>query len=98
MIHTPGPWKTAPCAGGGLLLVRPNSGQISLQIFPAADATLIASAPDLLAALHRTIDGEPCQREATGQDADCDEYAEYDTWNWCWVCAARAAIARAEGA
>ena len=88
MDHTPGPWKTAPCSGGGLILVRPNSGQISLQIFPAADARLIAAAPDLLAALKDWLEGhEDACRRAIGDTGGCPTCPDI-----------RAAIARAEGA
>lgn len=54
MSHTPGPWRTEECSGGGLLVIRdhPVSGsQTHLQIFPVDDARLIAAAPELLTAL-----------------------------------------------
>ena len=49
----------------------------------------------LIAALVRAVDGKSCQRDATGQDADCDEYAGANTRNWCWVCSARATLKEA---
>ena len=48
MSHTPGPWTVLPTSSGGLLVVRLEQ---SLQVFPVADAHLMAAAPDLLTAL-----------------------------------------------
>lgn len=51
MKHTPGPWTTTPCSSGGLVVNRGDSFTNSFQIYPEADARLIAAAPELLEAL-----------------------------------------------
>ena len=61
MKHTPGPWRTTPSSSGGLVVWRgpENSGHQSLQVYPEADAHLIAAAPDLLSALQYLYDEGP---------------------------------------
>ena len=85
--HTPGPWELNPTSSGGLLVVRAEQ---SLQVFPVADAHLIAAAPDLLAALVELV--------AAGQFAveSCDELAVMLRLGAA-TDAAHTAIAKAEG-
>jgi hypothetical protein len=57
--HTPGPWtsRVNPSSGYGLHMVEANSGEdtIATQVHPV-NASLIAAAPDLLAALNGVLD------------------------------------------
>ncbi len=55
MSHTPGPWTTRPTSSGGMLVQRGKDGQ-SLQVYPKADAYLIAVAPEMLANIKQDID------------------------------------------
>lgn len=79
-------------AGMGPMSIEDREGCETM----AADARLMASAPDLLRALRRAVQGEECVDVAEGACATCHP-EEPDPSNWCWVCSARAVIARATG-
>jgi hypothetical protein len=90
--HTPGPWNARKVGGPAfknqvLWAIDYNKDQEQVVdfVYEEADATLIAAAPDLLAAL------EACESAMASCMADFNQYdqAAYD--------AARAAIARARG-
>ena len=87
MTHTPGPWKLGTSCDG-FLTVTDGSKTIctvgAADLFPQIeiDATLIAAAPDLFEALKDI-------------PMNCDH--TYPHLFACWVCKAKAAIARAEG-
>ena len=52
--HTPGPWSSRPCSNGGRILFRGESHiQSHLQVFPEADARIMAAAPRMFEALER---------------------------------------------
>ena len=52
--HTPGPWE-ATLGASGMTAVEADNGTIVASYVSEADARLIASAPDLLEALHGLI-------------------------------------------
>ena len=95
--HTPGPWIARSrhnypdrdeCCGLGWEIEGPPEPQLRGQFAKAADAYLIAAAPDLLAALERLRYGDGCHCRFTpnwkGNHSDaCNQ--------------ARAAIAKARG-
>jgi hypothetical protein len=86
---TPGPWSVEECPAGGAILRR-NSKQSHLQVFPEADARLIAAAPDLYAAL--------IERDGGAHDKDCKALRDWGSY----VCTcghdhAQAALAKARG-
>ena len=103
--HTPGPWRTPISDRNGFLLVttapgwkgnnmlgrfRPHKGGFALSA--EANAHLIAAAPDLLAALKRSVDAMEAMKaeilRVTG-NSFLPDMAEP-------IAAARAAIAKAE--
>ena len=57
--YTPGPWTTEPCSNGGRIVIRNKAGegtQTHIQVFPEADAYLMAAAAELFkAALYFSI-------------------------------------------
>lgn len=92
--HTPGPWsyyvnpitKTAKVGLNPLDGCHPLPRSLSVQ-----DACLIASAPELLVTLKRTLElaiGHACEAQMISR-AECEK--------WSWVERARAVIAKAEG-
>jgi hypothetical protein len=89
--HTPGPWRTSKGRQGDMRVVQAYApiGFIA-KACNANDATLIASAPDLLAALGELI------AEWDYRHADEDHRTGY-TLDTNGVRMARAAIARATG-
>lgn len=94
--HTPGPWNAVksqpriywidaheqPCAYGHIATVFEGGKDPDEN---AANARLIAAAPDLLAALEALVD------DTEHRDHDCGDE------EWCPVHKARAAIAKARG-
>ena len=88
--HTPGPWTAHPATHR----ISDRDGVIVTQSFSAADARLIAAAPDLLAALRALVE------VAEGYEKSDTEAAE-DSGEEPYVAprikAARSAIARATG-
>ena len=98
--HTPGPWQEPVTYGKGRFEIMSNAFREDWGSFghgPArriavvdtlADALLIASAPELLAVVMR-VAGDSCRRDDVGASkiSDCR----------CYSCAARAAIAKAQG-
>ena len=86
--HTPGPWIAKPTAGheihGQSAVYGPDGKDIAIVYDGAANARLIASAPELLAILQRIIDRATAPLSDGGID-----YSDVD--------AARAAIAAATG-
>ena len=89
---TPGPW-TAECVPGTTLTIKGPDGfpvfRIRGGMLPVdADARLIASAPDLLAALREVADAH---------EALLREYGKPWGWGMLPVETARAALSRAEG-
>lgn len=99
MSHTPGPWTVTWDEFGGYDCMTPafrvrdenDRAVVTLDCGRTADpvieanARLIAAAPDLLVALRDLCDAIP------------DETITADPPLGCWVEAARAAIAKAEG-
>tara|TARA_R110000824_G_C15209888_1_gene676481 strand:+ start:1056 stop:1364 length:309 start_codon:yes stop_codon:yes gene_type:complete len=94
--HTPGPWrvKYESEPGGAFLIYGPWGGAIDpdadyvTQEENEANCRLIAAAPELLAALERTLSnaiGHAC--DARGDDCNFED--------WPWVQQAREAIASA---
>jgi hypothetical protein len=105
VAHTPGPWKDGPVfqkEGRAIFITdesKPGKWQRRLDdkggAFSAADAKLIAAAPDLLAALLPFAETEECgigvmiEEGNEPHNSGCEECRN--------VLAARAAIAKARG-
>ena len=100
--HTPGPWSTATGRLGGLLIMGADDSMVTV-IAPedgavgVANATLIAAAPDLLAALEALtgaywdVDIDRLEDESRDEyNARLDEYSAV-------LKAGAAAIAKARG-
>ena len=81
--HTPGPWTAEPNSAHGISFSVEGGGRLITRFASAADARLIAAAPDLLAAL-RAMTDYMAYAEALGEDKAVFKNA-------------RAAIAKAEG-
>jgi hypothetical protein len=69
---TPGPWKLQNCSHGGKILIRESSDsayhqQGYLQIIPAADAYLMAAAPELYRELALKDPDNPFLAKARGE-------------------------------
>ena len=59
MSHTPGPWSVTKASNGGKLVkrgVNPDLSVQSLQVFPDADAHLMAAAPELIASVSELLE------------------------------------------
>ena len=95
--HTPGPWHVYEAAPEGCREIRGSARKVALAVTvgladdakDAANARLIAAAPELLAALADCID---VLTEPGMMDVD-----EWKTWKKRAESAGRAAIAKAEG-
>ena len=97
MTHTPGPWEAKYGEDGiWYVLIEPNTwveagpplNQVGSRELSEADARLLASAPDLLAALKDWLEAhEDSCRRAVSDTGGCSTCPDI-----------RAAIARAEGA
>jgi hypothetical protein len=90
--HTPGPWTWFDYPDGRKLLCAPSRAVIHCPDAPVTcapeDQRLIAAAPELLAALKRTMTQARGAMRASGSDAEFVEIALSD---------AHAALAKAEG-
>lgn len=91
--HTPGPWKVAAIPGAVIAMDNTTIAKVFYGERSVCDANarLIAAAPELFEALGSALrlgdhDGA-CKAMARGGPEDCI----------CWVAAAHAAIAKAEG-
>lgn len=88
MNISPGPWFVGKKDRSGNRILGTQGGYdgvVAARIENVANARLIASAPDLLAALERMVKGAECTCEDGGPGFICD------------VCEARAAIKKAKG-
>lgn len=93
--HTPGPWHVELAPNGKPFVTNEArqhvctlyEGKPSARI--AADARLIAAAPDLLGCLTRVLD--------EAEDMLCETYKTDDPAGWPWVVVARRAIDKARG-
>lgn len=87
-LHAPSPWHATP----HLRIVAADNRTVAVCL-PASDgeanATLIAAAPDLLAALERAIENDAA---FICRDATCEEYEK----SMDWIDMAKAAIAKAK--
>ena len=97
VAHTPGPWRVLPT--NDCVIESEKHGNIALvnlARMSAADARLIAAAPDLLALAKRyASECAECDGDGRILVTFNDREAEYDP---CEACAdIRAAIAKAEG-
>lgn len=79
--HTTGPWEVCDYELGLKAISTPNITHYLATEIDAADARLIAAAPDLLAALERIAAGDPM----------------HTSFNALAISEARAAIAKATG-
>lgn len=97
--HTPGPWGlvgiTGMPSGMGYYYVVASDGAVvcDLRDRPVGDARIIAAAPDLLAALERTV-GELDVAAGYVRSAGASEHAKACSMA---IQKARAAIAKAKG-
>ena len=97
VAHTPGPWRVSPT--NDCVIESEKHGNIALvnlARMSAADARLIAAAPDLLALAKRyASECEECDGDGRILVTFNDREAEYDP---CEACAdIRAVIEKAEG-
>src|ERR1700679_4387691 len=88
--HTPGPWNTSAAENGTVFAMEQPAGERLIAYLPsnhreAANAQLIAAAPDLLAAL----------RDLMPQMAECDWIYSDRQEPLCPFMAARVAIVQA---
>lgn len=89
--HTPGPWSATDCSSGGKIVHRgvgPDLKTQSLQVFPAADADLIAAAPEMIDALKLIM-----KEHGPSAYHDCLDNGEPE----CAWCIAERIIVKAEG-
>jgi hypothetical protein len=101
--HTPGPWELTQYGAvvrkdyGSQAVVYTNNGESCIN--GAANARLIASAPDLLAALKDILDYAYAEEEQLAHLANHEPDVYGDAHAACQgaIRIARAAIARAEG-
>lgn len=88
--HTPGPWV----ANGSAIEDRPKRGPttvIAYGVEAAADAHLLAAAPDLLAVLKECLESEERRRRHLEDGSPASTYSDVR------LARVRAAIAKAEG-
>ena len=88
--HTPGPWRVIPVARSTYDIAVITEGRLELvaeSICIAANASLIAAAPDLLASLEQILYASDYPGASMGEAVLCRQYAEQ----------ARAVIAKAKG-
>lgn len=86
--HTPGPWSAEPSARG--FEITAGDRRIG-EAHDEANARLIAAAPELLAALERTLS------MAIGHAADARGVSPAECGDFPWVKDARATIEKAAG-
>jgi len=98
--HTPGPWVAEPQVGKGAWVTGSDGQWAALSCGTddangAANARLIASAPDLLASLRQCVDA--MERQAESARANNSRGASEWEPGGSMLANARAAIARATG-